>query len=114
MASQRRLLLPRRISAERIVIERRKPGLPAGRIVVKLIQTSTGSLINVRGGVDPRGAVISAGVVGIAFLAAARLGIWAAVVTATVLTLLEALRWRQSIAGATADAAWLEEQLQRS
>ena len=115
MASERRLLLPRRISAERIVIERRKPGLPAGRIVVELAEADTGSAVIVRAGIDPRVAALSAGVIGLLSVIMARLaGAWTGMVTAAVLATLEVLRWRHALAGTHADAAWLRAQLKRS
>jgi hypothetical protein len=113
-AAEGRLLLPRRVSSEQVVIERRRPGLPPGRIVVQVSPSANGCTFRLRAAIPPAVALFSAALIATVSLLVARFaGSVAGAVTATLLVVLEAVRWRYGRAGVAADAAWLTEQLQR-
>lgn len=111
---QGRLLLPRRMTAKRVVIERRQPGMPSGRIVVAFSATASGSDVEISAGALPIAAAMSAAIVMVpAALVTRSFGAMAGAVVGVILVIIEALRWNKGLSGLNGDAAWLAEQLRQ-
>ena len=112
MSKQGRLLLPRRMTIERIVIERRGPGLPSGRIIVSLSGTESGTVLTIDSGPYPIVLVVSAAIISVlAFGSAQVAGGAGGSVVGAVLAILETVRWRRGLAAVNADAEWLAREL---
>jgi len=115
MSREGRLLLPRRISIDQVVLERRKPGLPPGRIVIGLAPSGSGTLVRINFSGEPMALVLSSALIaGVSVVAAQLAGGAVGVGIGALLAAIETIRWRKGLAGLATDTAWLTEQLRRT
>jgi hypothetical protein len=112
MATQGKLLLPRRMTIERVIIERRGRGLPMGRIVVGIANRAPGTALTIEAGPHPGALIVSAVlIVALASGAAIVAGTTAAIVVGAALTMVEAVRWSRALPAIAADGERLANQL---
>ena len=112
MRKEGRLLLPRLMPIQRVVIERRGRGVQPGRIVLFLSPVDSGTSVTITSAVHPIALLVS--VTFIAAIASAVgwfAGAIAGVAVAAVFSGAQAMWWRKSAAATAADAAWLAKEL---
>ena len=97
LSREGRLLLPRRVSFDQVVVERRKPGMPPGRILIGLAPTGSGTLVSITSSGEPLALVISGVLVASLVVAAGWFG--GVVVGGGVGAVLAAVEWVQLAQG---------------
>jgi hypothetical protein len=104
--------LPRRMTIDRVIIERRGRGLPMGRVIVGIANSAPGTILTIEAGAHPGALIVSVGlVVAVASGAGMVAGTTAAIVVGAALAILEAIRWSNALPAVAADGEWLASQL---